>query len=510
MVQKINPALGSSRGGAKGNIATGASFSKSAEHGQGAFSPSTAVEFLEKLRPGGPWVLTAIVPDGRTETITATNSNAVAAFVRANNGKKNIYYSVNPTRTAMTSKAAKKDIAAIEYFLADLDPKEDETPEAAKARYLDALETHRPTCTAIIDSGNGIQVLWRLAEPIALVGDTAAMIADVEARVKALMETIGSVAGTQNIDRILRLPGTTNLPTRKKLRDGRVPCPTALIRFNGATCAVDDFPPAATASSTAEDATSHAETETEINWEQVTAHAGWLNTVADLPRDFNAKGRVIVGHSGNVKELNFDLKLAGLVEKPYSSWSEVSLALTAIFKADGRFTLDKIAAALLCDLDCNRHVTKQRDEATRRRAIERLLSRAHERFAQRVARALNWRECRFNGSPLPSMHNARLAISALGVECSRDTFHNRILFGYRDDTVKHALQSIAGEVTDDGIIRLRQIISDRFGVDFEDKATRDAVKSLALEHCFDPVCDMLAKAEGEWDGIERLDKMAVD
>ena len=30
-----------------------------------------SVEFLEKLRPGGPWVLTAIVPDGMPTTITA-------------------------------------------------------------------------------------------------------------------------------------------------------------------------------------------------------------------------------------------------------------------------------------------------------------------------------------------------------------------------------------------------------------------------------------------------------
>ena len=53
-------------------------------------------------------------------------------------------------------------------------------------------------------------------------------------------------------------------------------------------------------------------------------------------------------------------------------------------------------------------------------------------------------------------------------------------------------------------------MSDQFGFDLEDKATRDAVKSLALEHCFDPVADMLDKAEAEWDGVERLDRMAAD
>jgi predicted P-loop ATPase len=122
-----------------------------------------------------------------------------------------------------------------------------------------------------------------------------------------------------------------------------------------------------------------------------------------------------------------------------------------------------------------------------------------------------WRErYHLDGSPRPSMHNARLAITALGVVCSYDTFHNKILFGYADDGARHALESIIGEVSDNGIIALRQLMSDRFGFDLEDNATRDAVKSLALEHCFDPVADMLAEAEVDWDGVERLDEMAVE
>jgi predicted P-loop ATPase len=108
------------------------------------------------------------------------------------------------------------------------------------------------------------------------------------------------------------------------------------------------------------------------------------------------------------------------------------------------------------------------------------------------------------------MHNARLAIIALGIECSYDTFHNKMLFGYRVDAAPPDMMSVMlGEVTDNGIIRLRQIMSDHFGFDMKDPATRDAVVSLALEHCFDPVRDMLDLAEGAWDGVERLERMAV-
>ena len=56
------------------------------------------------------------------------------------------------------------------------------------------------------------------------------------------MTRLGSPAGTQNIDRILRVPGTTNLPNKKKVGAGRVPCLTKLIYFNGATCTLEDFP----------------------------------------------------------------------------------------------------------------------------------------------------------------------------------------------------------------------------------------------------------------------------
>jgi hypothetical protein len=85
---------------------------------------------------------------------------------------------------------------------------------------------------------------------------------------------------------------------------------------------------------------------TTIDWTIVEQHSGWLKSVADLPENFSPKGRAIIAHSGNLKDLRLDLDHAGLAVKPYTSWSEVSFALAAIFKADGRFTNEQIAAAL--------------------------------------------------------------------------------------------------------------------------------------------------------------------
>src|SRR5260370_23276049 len=254
--------------------------------------------------------------------------------------------------------------------------------------------------------------------------ETLAVIADAERRVKALMEKLGSASGTQNIDRILRLPGTVNLPNAKKLKDGRTACRTKLIKFNGAICKLEDFPTEALLLLGATGDKTAGKT-VGIDWIIVDQYAGWLKSVDDLPDNFNLKGKMIVVHGGSLDDLPFDLIQALLIAKPYRSWSDVSLALAAILKGNGSFSQEQIAAALMCDLECNQHIVRIKDQSAKRRAVERLINRSHDQTQQlkikHVAGAPNWREQRNDGSPLPSMHNARLAIIALAIECTYDT-----------------------------------------------------------------------------------------
>src|SRR3974390_2130292 len=242
----------------------------------GTQGPEVIEQFLKQLRPNGPWILLAALPDevppksGIPQIIAKPfNTSADAlAFVVQHNGTRNLYYSTNPTKKPMSKKPAKIDIAAIEYFLADCDPAEGEKPEDAKARYLGQLNNDfDPPPTAVVNSGGGIQCLWRLNQPIDLsqyplltiegktdekgkkgkdklvLGPEALKIVeDAEARTEAIMLRLGAKAGTQNIDRILRLPGTINLPNEKKRKDGRVECPTGVISFNDASYALESFP----------------------------------------------------------------------------------------------------------------------------------------------------------------------------------------------------------------------------------------------------------------------------
>ena len=224
-----------------------------------------AVTFLELLRPGGPWLLNSFDPEtGNGDTIHTSDTDEVRKFVARHNGKQNIYFGVNPTRGPMKKKAAKVDISAIEYALADCDPADNETPDEARNRYLEAIKaTGTPEPTFTISSGNGLQFLWRLetpipiAEPItkpkrnkdgvsisklALSDEAQAVVDDVEGRFEMVMLSLGTKAGTQNIDRVLRLPGTLNLPTKKKLKNGRVICQASLIAMNECAYSLDVFP----------------------------------------------------------------------------------------------------------------------------------------------------------------------------------------------------------------------------------------------------------------------------
>lgn len=430
-------------------------------------------------------MLTAIEPDGPIKTITARDADAIHKFISANDGKRNLYFSVNPTRTAMTRKAAKTDIAAIEYLPADLDPKDNELPEAAKVRYLKAIEAHEPACTAIIDSGNGIQGLWRLAERIELAEpatsnddkgkpvkafppETAAVIADVEARTAALMGRLGSVAGTQNIDRILRLPGTTNLPNKKKIKAGRVACPTKLIHFNGATCTLDAFPnnnkvlPATKTMPPGEVSLLGVDDVSNLD-----ANTKTLLSVGDdpeRPRDsakprYKSRSEALFGAVARlVRADHDDHTIAGLILNPKLKISES--------------VLDK---------------SKPKDYAFKQIAKARAT----------VAASSSFPDLTKDGRPRPTLPNTKVALKLLEVECRYD------LFKLRYSVNGHQLESFVGEVSDPMLLRGRELIHERFGFDPPTETVLTAVQTLANHARHHPVRDYLDSLKR--DGVERID-----
>src|SRR5262249_55455810 len=96
--------------------------------------PDAAISFLRQLHPSASWqTIIAIIPDGDTTTRSFTDADEARAFIAAHNIEKNMYFSPNRTKEPMDKKSSKDDIALILFIFADLDPRKNETPEAAKA-----------------------------------------------------------------------------------------------------------------------------------------------------------------------------------------------------------------------------------------------------------------------------------------------------------------------------------------------------------------------------------------
>ena len=99
-----------------------------------------AITFLKALRPAGPWVLTAIWPDGPTTTqsFEASDEAGATRFIKdANHAGRNVYFTGNSCGRP-GSKPKKADMTGAIMLHADSDPRDGETIEAAKKRILTA------------------------------------------------------------------------------------------------------------------------------------------------------------------------------------------------------------------------------------------------------------------------------------------------------------------------------------------------------------------------------------
>jgi hypothetical protein len=195
-----------------------------------------AVAFLRRLEPEGPWALTAIQPDRRrieTRTFRPPTIDDMRHWIEERDGSQNLYFHVNPPLRDITKKAERQDIAEVRLLHVDIDPRAGADLEAERARALGLL-TERlpkgvPPPTIIIDSGGGYQGFWRLDKPIPIDGDLDR--AEDAKRYNQQLELLFGADNCHNIDRVMRLPGTMNIPDARKIKKGRQPARATLHEF---------------------------------------------------------------------------------------------------------------------------------------------------------------------------------------------------------------------------------------------------------------------------------------
>ncbi len=194
-------------------------------------------------------MLTAIQTDRKaisTGTFYPKSTEALGKWLDAYNGKRNIYFHVNPPMHDLTKKADREDIKSVDWLHVDIDPRAGEDLEEERVRALGLLQEKLPKGvpppTCIVFSGGGYQGFWRLAEPIQIDGDLPK--AEDAKQYNIQLELLFGADNCHNIDRVMRLPGTVNLPDARKIKKGRVPTLATLVEFNDNVYPLAEFTPA--------------------------------------------------------------------------------------------------------------------------------------------------------------------------------------------------------------------------------------------------------------------------
>jgi Virulence-associated protein E len=282
-----------------------------------------------------------------------------------------------------------------------------------------------------------------------LAPKAAAVVDDVEVRCKELMERLGGDAGTQNIDRILRLPGTTNLPNKTKLKKGRVVCPTSLVRFNGATCKLEDFPPA----------TDTADTNSEQNEQDAAQTQNDKDKLEQTIRDGAPVG-----------------------ERSERVWYVLNEMLRR------GYAPPRILKTLLDRrLGISDHIY---DQANPSDYADRQVVKAIEQIDLRRGEG---------GVPYNVPSNIRVALLKMGVEITYDSFADRQLLS--------GLKDFGPALDDAAILRIWFVLDQRFHFRPGKELLFDVIKDTARLNNFHPVRDYLDSLH--WDETKRLDRWLI-
>ncbi|MBK9080738.1 MAG: hypothetical protein IPL88_01020 [Rhizobiales bacterium] len=175
-----------------------------------------------------PIVLTAIIPDGggvSSRTFRPqSQQDEILTWLEGRHGRANLYFSVNPCTREMNGngvKSKKTDMRGMKALHVDVDPRAGENLTAERERAERVLRNYQPVPSFIIDSGNGFQGFWLLDQEQPIDGQEALAV-ELEGYNQYIARYL-TADNCHDINRIMRLPGTINMPDAKKQRKGRVP-----------------------------------------------------------------------------------------------------------------------------------------------------------------------------------------------------------------------------------------------------------------------------------------------
>jgi hypothetical protein len=205
-------------------------------------------EFLDNVLARDRFHLYAINPQnegkGVARGFVAEGVDEALRWIEEQQDKQlNIYYALNTPGDNQHKKAKKHELKWLYGVHVDIDLPKDmkrQSEDADRfidtaARQLKKFDIARPH---IIMSGNGVQGVWLFEKPLRATEDNANLC---EAICLKLRDAFGAPAGTHNVDRILRVPGTVNFPGRTKRAKGYRPVLAQLAYVSRDTVTIRDF-----------------------------------------------------------------------------------------------------------------------------------------------------------------------------------------------------------------------------------------------------------------------------
>lgn len=412
-----------------------------------------AVRFLRGMHTDRALHLVAIHANGRVEAITFEADAHESAFhwLDARQGVANLYFQVNESLPGVRNKKAKKqDIATARHLHVDIDD-----PEA-----LPRIQAYEPAPSVVLFSGGGFQAFWTLSEP-------TTDLEGVELRNAKIAQDLGG-DNCHNIDRIMRVPGTINIPNAKKRSQGRVEALAYVVERHGnfdLRYSAHDFQPLVA-----------AEPATEVHLSTIPAHIE-LDT---LPDSVSEETRQLIIHGDDPSSP------MGEAGARYPSRSEIVFRVICdLLRAN---VAHDVIASLLLDQAYGISQSVLDKKQPERYALKQIR-------AALEAVAGGWPDATSKG-PRPTYRNTVIALDRLGLEGQHDVFHHRKLIS------GDALQGYAGELSDDLCAVIRSAIIDQFGFDPGKYNVIEAANVICLENKVHPVSDYLNLLR--WDGQERV------
>lgn len=204
------------------------------------FEERPAREWLAALFEGVPGVVEVRALDARTgraredlRAFASSPEEALAAIARAARAGVNVYAAVATRRDASSGK--KENVAAVRAVYADLDAK----AGADLAALLKRAEAFPLPPSLTVASGGGVHLYWLLEEPLDLTN--AKTLESFEATLRGVAAVLDADPSVAEAARVLRPPGTLNLPNAEKRAKGRTVAPVRLLKGSGALYSLEDF-----------------------------------------------------------------------------------------------------------------------------------------------------------------------------------------------------------------------------------------------------------------------------